>query len=130
MFSHVTAGVADVPRAVKFYAPLMEILGLVLKFADRNWAGWKHPDSDRPLFLLMLPFDGEAASHGNGQMIAFLAGDHSLVDRCHAQALANGGTDEGKPGLRPHYHPAFYGAYFRDLDGNKICVCCHEAGGS
>jgi catechol 2,3-dioxygenase-like lactoylglutathione lyase family enzyme len=49
-----------------------------------------------------------------------------VVDRTHAIALANGGVCEGLPGFRPEYHPHYYGAYFRDPDGNKICVCCHD----
>ena len=55
-----------------------------------------------------------------------LAADRASVDRCHAAAIARGGTDEGAPGLRPQYHPHYYGAYFRDPDGNKLCVCCHD----
>ena len=49
------------------------------------------------------------------------------VDRAHAVALANGCTCEGAPGLRPHYHPNYYGAYLRDTEGNKLCVACHSA---
>ena len=60
-------------------------------------------------------------------MSALAADTRVLVDRCHALALELGGIDEGAPGLRTQYHPNFYGAYFRDLDGNKLCVCCHRA---
>jgi catechol 2,3-dioxygenase-like lactoylglutathione lyase family enzyme len=56
-----------------------------------------------------------------------MAKTRSVVEETHALALANGGKDEGKPGLRPHYHANYYGAYFRDPDGNKICVVCHDA---
>ena len=62
---------------------------------------------------------------GNGQMTAFLAADRATVDRAHAVALAQGGHCEGPPGLRPEYHANYYGAYFRDPDGNKLCVACH-----
>jgi predicted lactoylglutathione lyase len=72
------------------------------------------------------PFDGEEPSIGNGSMIALLASRRELVDACHKIALEQGGTDEGGPGLRPQYHPNYYGAYFRDLDGNKICICSHH----
>ncbi len=126
VISHTTLGVADLPRALKFYAPLMEALGLRLKFFEQEWAGWRSPDSERPLFIIGRPFDGRAASAGNGQMIALLASSSEMVDRCHALALANGGSNEGRPGLRPAYHPNYYGAYFRDPDGNKLCVCRHE----
>ncbi|MCP6362581.1 VOC family protein, partial [Klebsiella pneumoniae] len=66
---------------------------------------------------------------GNGQMVAFLASTRQLVDHVHATALAHGGTCEGPPGLRPEYHPYYYGAYVRDPDGNKLCVACHQADG-
>jgi predicted lactoylglutathione lyase len=52
-----------------------------------------------------------------------------VVDRCHALALELGGRDEGAPALRPQYHASYYGAYFRDPDGNKLCVVCHAAEG-
>jgi catechol 2,3-dioxygenase-like lactoylglutathione lyase family enzyme len=98
------------------------------KFTDlqRPWAGWKHPDTARPLFVVGKPFDGESATPGNGQMIALLAPDRQVVRNAHALALALAGTCEGSPGLRPEYHPDFYGAYFRDPEGNKLCVCCHD----
>jgi catechol 2,3-dioxygenase-like lactoylglutathione lyase family enzyme len=112
--------------ACLFYGPLLAQLGLTMKFSDDQWAGWKHPQADRPLFIITRPFDGASASAGNGHMVAFLAATRSQVDRCHAIALQQGGLDEGTPGLRPHYHKQYYGAYFRDPDGNKLCVCCHE----
>jgi predicted lactoylglutathione lyase len=59
-------------------------------------------------------------------MIALAAPRRSVVDACYAAAIEQGGTDEGRPGLRPHYHPHYYGAYFRDPDGNKICIVCHQ----
>jgi catechol 2,3-dioxygenase-like lactoylglutathione lyase family enzyme len=106
----------------------MAELGLALKFAEpeNSWAGWSAPGVPRPLFLIGRPFDGEPAVAGNGQMIALLAADRPMVDRAHAVAIAQGGRCEGPPGLRPHYHADYYGAYFRDLDGNKLCVCCHQ----
>ncbi|MEH3108115.1 MAG: VOC family protein [Sphingomonas fennica] len=128
MYSHMTVGVADVDRACRFYAPLLARLGLTMKFADADWAGWKHPAADRPLFIVTRPFDGAAPSAGNGQMVAFQAGDRATVDEWHALAIGLGGTGEGPPALRPHYHPDYYGAYVRDPDGNKLCICCHAAG--
>ena len=59
-------------------------------------------------------------------MIAFDATDRATVRLAHAIALAQGGSDAGLPGLRPHYHAHYYGAYFRDPDGNKFCVACHR----
>ena len=78
-------------------------------------------------FLIGYPFDGNTAAPGNGPMTAFLASTRAIVDQCHAIALAHGGTCEGPPGLRAHYHPHYYGAYFRDPDGNKLAVACHAA---
>jgi len=129
MFSHVNIGIADYDRAFKFYDGLMRLLGLRQRFADKEkgWAGWQPAEGGRPLFVIALPFDGQDASPGNGQMVAFAAPTRAVVDQAHAYALSAGGRNEGAPGLRPHYHPNYYGAYFRDLDGNKLCVVCHEA---
>jgi catechol 2,3-dioxygenase-like lactoylglutathione lyase family enzyme len=128
MLSHVYVGVSDFERAYAFYAPLMAALGLPQKFKDdgRPWAGWMPPDAPRPLFLVGKPYAGEA-SCGNGQMVALQAPSRAAVDAAYAVALAHGAASEGEPGLRPEYHPHYYGAYFRDPDGNKLCVVCHQA---
>lgn len=131
MFSHVFVGTTDFERALAFYEPLMAVLGLERRFVEheRPWAGWQAPGVARPLFLVGRPHDGRPHAPGNGQMIAFLAADRATVDRAHAVALAHGGRCEGPPGLRPEYHANYWGAYFRDPDGNKLCVACHEPPG-
>lgn len=127
MLSHVHVGVNDFERALAFYGPVLERLGLVQRFCEPDvpWAGWQVPGVARPLFLIGRPFDGQAASPGNGAMNALLAADRATVDAAHALALRHGGTCDGPPGLRPQYHANYYGAYVRDPDGNKLCVCCH-----
>ncbi len=72
MLSHVHVGVSDFGRALAFYSGVMERLGFVLKFSnpEKSWAGWMEAGVARPLFLVGLPFDGKAASPGNGQMVA------------------------------------------------------------
>ena len=129
MFSHVFVGVSDFERALAFYGPLMAALGIAPRFCerDRPWAGWQSSPGPRPLFLIGAPHDRLAHAPGNGQMTAFLADSRARVDRAHAVALAHGGRCAGAPGLRPEYHAHYYGAYFRDPDGNKLCVACHDA---
>ncbi|KQV88215.1 MULTISPECIES: VOC family protein [unclassified Roseateles] len=129
MFSHVFLGTRDFERALAFYRPLMALLGVAERFCEpeKPWAGWQSSPGPRPLFLLGKPFDGEEHVPGNGQMVALLAADRAQVDQAHALALAHGGRCEGAPGLRPQYHANYYGAYFRDPDGNKLCVACHES---
>lgn len=129
MFSHIFISVSDFDRALLFYQPLMRSLGLEQRWLepDRPWAGWHSAGGSRPFFVICKPFDGKPHHPGNGQMIAFMAKDRGTVRMAHALALAHGGSDEGAPGLRPEYHPHYFGAYFRDLDDNKLCVACHEA---
>ena len=128
MFSHIFVGVNDFARALAFYNPLMAALGIEARFCDpsRPWAGWQSEPGPRPLFLIGVPFDEQPHEPGNGQMVAFLAKSRAAVDQAFAVALANGGTSEGAPGLRPEYHEHYYGAYFRDPEGNKLCVACHS----
>ncbi len=104
----------------------MAELGLICKFREAHWVGWMQPGVDRPLFMINLPYDDNPATIGNGQMVAFVAKTRDSVDRFHALAVRQGGTCEGPPGLRPQYHADYYGAYVRDPDGNKLCICCHE----
>lgn len=127
MFSHVCLGVGDFERAHAFYSALADALGLEPRFLEpeKPWAGWQPAGGGRPLLVIGAPHDGNPATAGNGQMTAFLARDRATVDRCHTLALAHGARCEGPPGLRPHYHANYYGAYFRDPDGNKLCVVCH-----
>ncbi len=126
MYSHTTIGANDLARARAFYEEVFGPLGLELKYSDDTHIAWAAPGKP-PQFFVGRPFNGAAPSPGNGSMVALLAPRRSAVDACHAAAMAQGGTDEGKPGLRPHYHSNYYGAYFRDLDGNKICIVCHQA---
>jgi lactoylglutathione lyase len=128
MFSHIFVGISDFERALAFYNPLMATLGAEPRFCDpsRPWAGWQSKPGPRPLFLIGRPYDRQPHESGNGQMVAFLAQSRDIVDKAYAVALANGGRSEGAPGLRPEYHEHYYGAYFRDPDGNKLCVACHS----
>jgi catechol 2,3-dioxygenase-like lactoylglutathione lyase family enzyme len=128
MFSHVTLGTNDIRRAVAFYDPLLAALGLSRQEADldHGYAGYAAAPEATPQFWVTAPLDRQPATVGNGVTIAFEAEDRATVDRFHAIALAHGGTDEGAPGLRPHYHPDYYGAYLRDPDGNKLCCVCHR----
>lgn len=131
MFSHIFVGITDFERAIGFYNPLMAALGIEPRFCDRSrpWAGWQSHPGPRPLFLIGRPYDQHQHEPGNGQMVAFLAESRSIVDQAFAVALANGAKSQGAPGLRPEYHEHYYGAYFRDPDGNKLCVACHSPPG-
>ncbi len=129
MYSHITVGTSKLTRAMKFYDVALAPLGIkrtrtfkiAASYAPEGYAETNHP------FWVVRPLDGEAASAGNGVTVAFDAGTRAAVDAFHTAALAAGGTDEGPPGIRAHYHPNYYGAYVRDPDGNKICVVCHRA---
>lgn len=128
MYSHITVGTANIPRAARFYDDVLKPLGLTRRktfkvaaaYAPEGFDGVNEP------FWILRPIDKAAPSPGNGVTVAFDAGSRAAVDAFHAAALAAGGQDEGAPGLRLHYHPHYYGAYVRDLDGNKICAVCHK----
>ena len=132
MFSHVTLGISDIDRALAFYRPLMEALGWEERWASREppdlWAGFVVPGTAWPQFVVATPFGDGPPTPGNGTMVAFEVATRAEVAAAHAVALARGGTDEGAPGLRPQYHPQYYGAYLRDPDGNKLCVVRHAGG--
>lgn len=128
MISHIFVGVTDFDRAFRFYDAVMRALGQGLRFCERDkpWAGWASTGGVRPYLVIGHPYNHAPHHAGNGQMFAFLAGSRDAVRATYACALAHGGTCEGPPGLRPQYHQHYYGAYFRDPDGNKIGVACHE----
>ncbi len=127
MFSHIFVSVTDFDRALEFHSALMATLGNELRFCEREtpWAGWHSQGGTRPYFVICHPFDGHPHAPGNGQMVAFMAATREQVRQAYQAAMAHGGVCEGAPGLRPQYHAHYYGAYFRDPDGNKFCVACH-----
>jgi lactoylglutathione lyase len=129
MLSHVYVGINNFEPALTFYSALMEVLGARQRFVDitRPWAAWQPAGAPRPLFVIGAPYDGQPAECGNGQMIALMAASREVVDRAYAVARAHGGVCEGAPGLRPQYHANYYGAYFRDPEGNKLGIVCHDA---
>ena len=125
MFSHVTVGTNDLAKAGAFYDAVFAVLGMSRGLEGETFVSYGERSGGR--FFVMLPFNGEPATVGNGVHAAFRAADRVSVDAFHAAALANGGSDEGAPGLRPHYHADYYGAYVRDPDGNKLQAVYHEA---
>jgi len=114
--AHVTFGTTDLERGARFYDAVVAAFGGSRSFAHDRAIGWDFPDGG-PSIGITYPFDGEPANRGNGTMIALMAASEDQVRAAHAAALANGGTCEGLPGLRP---AGFYAAYFRDPDGNKL----------
>jgi catechol 2,3-dioxygenase-like lactoylglutathione lyase family enzyme len=116
MIGYVTLGTNDLPRAAKFYDAIAAEMGVGRMMEFETFIAWGSPGG-APGVGLTKPFDGNAASVGNGVMVALEAKDQEQVHRIHEIALANGGTCEGPPGPRGD---TFYGAYFRDPDGNKL----------
>lgn len=114
---HVTLKVADFESAAAFYDAVLAPLGLSRLSGDgETFAGY---GAERPFFW--IGSDGRAGyAH-----VAFAVADRSAVDAFHAAALAVGGHDNGAPGVRPHYHPDYYGAFILDPDGHNIEAVCH-----
>jgi len=118
MIGYTTIGTNDLDRGRRFYDAALAPLGGRRTLSYERSTYYGNP-SRGAMLGITLPFDGEAASVGNGVMVALSAMSRPEVDATHAAALAAGGTCEGPPGQRMD---GFYGAYFRDLDGNKLCV--------
>ena len=117
-------GTNDLDRAVAYYDALFALIGAKqLMGSDRMKLYGTAPDA--AMIGVCTPWDGQAQHRGNGNMIAIVAGSTEGVDKLYAKAIELGGTDEGEPGYRM---PVFYGAYVRDLDGNKLCFFDMKAG--
>lgn len=116
MIGYVTLGTNDLARAAKFYDALAAEMGVGRMMDFESFIAWGSAGG-APGIGLTKPFDGNAASVGNGVMVALEAKDKDQVHRLYDIALANGGTCEGPPGARGD---TFYAGYFRDPDGNKL----------
>lgn len=115
MIGYVTIGTNDFERAARFYDDLLGSLGARRTMDFGTFVVWG--TGRGPGVALTRPYDGKAATVGNGMMVALVAKSKEQVDAIYRKALALGATDEGKPGARGD---TFYAAYFRDLDGNKL----------
>lgn len=120
MIGYTCVGTNNLDKAVQFYSELLSLLGAKQFFKTDRGIGWG-VSPGKPMFSVLRPFDGKEATVGNGTMIAFSGSSPEAVREFYNKALALGGKDEGAPGPRGN---GFYGAYFRDLDGNKLAVYC------
>ena len=118
MIGYVTLGSNDIPRAAKFYDALLGELGAKRFMEADTFVAWSVAP-DQPAVSVIKPFDGNAATVGNGMMVALAVDAENKVNALHAKALELGAADEGAPGPRGD---GFYAAYFRDMDGNKLAV--------
>ena len=116
MIGYITLGTNDLARAAEFYDAIAAELGTGRMMEFDTFIAWGTPGGAAGIGLTK-PADGNAATVGNGVMVALEAKDQAQVDRLHAIALEHGGTCEGPPGPRGD---TFYSGYFRDLDGNKL----------
>lgn len=128
MLDHVSITVSDLARATPFYDAIMEALGVpcVRRAEDRLGYGIRNrPDDDSHSYISVFPSRGTFAA--DNRHWCFRAPNRAAVDAFHAAALANGGRDDGAPGLREAYHDAYYAAFVLDPDGNRIEAVCHRA---
>lgn len=125
MIGYVTLGTNDFDRAVSFYDTLLAEMGAQRFYTSDRFTYW---GKKRGLGLLAVckPYNEKPATAGNGTMVALAVRTRALVDKLHQSALSLGAHDEGAPGPRG---TGFYGAYFRDLDGNKLCFFTYEGDG-
>ena len=124
MIGYVTLGTNDLEKAAAFYDELLGLLGAKRFMGDEQFIAWS-VKPDQPGIAATKPFNGNAATVGNGTMVALLASSPDKVNVLHAKALEPGGKDEGAPGPRVE---GFYAGYFRDLDGNKLNAFCVTSG--
>jgi catechol 2,3-dioxygenase-like lactoylglutathione lyase family enzyme len=118
MIGYTTIGVTDMERAKKFYADLFADAGAKVLF-DAGRIAFIGTEMSKPMVAVCIPYDEKDPQPGNGNMLAFPAGEKANVDAFYKKAISLGATDEGEPGQR--VDNVFYGAYVRDPDGNKLC---------
>lgn len=126
MIGYATLGTNDIAAARAFYDDLFGSIGAkrIMEFGDDlgGFTMWG-TSWDKPAIAVTRPHNGNAAVPGNGNMLAIPLEERAKVDALHAKALELGGSCDGPPGLRGEEGPqAFYGAYFRDPEGNKFCA--------
>ncbi len=124
MIGYVMLGTNDFEKAVKFYDDLLAELGGKRMMEADTFVAWSAGDN-QPAFSVTKPYDGNAATIGNGTMVALACDKPETVDRIYKKAIELGAKDEGPAGPRGD---AFYAGYFRDPDGNKLNAFCMTQG--
>jgi catechol 2,3-dioxygenase-like lactoylglutathione lyase family enzyme len=123
MIGYTMLGTNDLTRARVFYDAVMPHMGAKVVTAYTNEKRvWYATGGGSPLLAVTQPHDGANATIGNGSMVALAAESRDMVNAVYNAAISQGGADEGAPGVRGDDPNGFYGAYFRDMDGNKFCV--------
>lgn len=120
MFHHLSLGVANLERAAAFYDAALPALGYVCLWRKSRAIGYGPPGFEGEAPFAIIHHGSDAAPPGPGFHLAFAAPTHDAVDAFHTAAVANGGVDEGMPGIRAHYHPTYYAAFVRDPDGHRL----------
>jgi len=125
MLDHVSLGVSDIERSRRFYDAALRPLGLVriVDSRKRKGADYGHAPGSTGVEFTITEEAGPLVPQ-RGSHLCFRASDRAAVGAFHAAALAAGGRDDGKPGLR-NYHAAYYGAFVLDPDGHRIEAVCH-----
>ena len=116
MIGYVTLGTNDMARAAKFYDALLGEIGAKRSMESDSFIAWT-VNPKQPALSVIKPHNKEAATVGNGVMVALVVDSKEKVDKLYKKAISLGATDEGPAGPRG---PGFYAGYFRDLDGNKL----------
>ncbi len=123
MIGYITIGTNDLDKARTFYDALFGSIGAKRLMEMPHGFTLYGRDLGQPAVAVTPPYNGERATAGNGNMVSIVLKERAQVDALHARALELGGSDEGAPGLRGEEGDrAFYGAYFRDPEGNKFCA--------
>jgi catechol 2,3-dioxygenase-like lactoylglutathione lyase family enzyme len=125
MLDHVGIEAGDLERSKAFYETALEPLGIRLMMELEGAIGFGKETEHGPKPFFWITSRGRPAV--SGAHVAFGVRGPEQVDAFHAAALAVGGTDNGAPGLRPIYHPGYYGAFVLDPDGNNVEAVCHRA---
>jgi catechol 2,3-dioxygenase-like lactoylglutathione lyase family enzyme len=131
MLDHVSIAVGDLAHAAKFYDAIMHALGVPCVWRKESAIGYgtrNSPSDDGHSYLTIRALGSSTGPlDAPGRHWCFRAPSRAAVDAFHAAGLASGGRCDGPPGVRPAYHEAYYAAFLRDPDGNRVEAVCHRA---
>lgn len=119
MFDHVALNVSNAKKSREFYEKALKPMGYSVVATFENWTGFGKAEKPRFWIVTREPL-------GQGAHVAFAAAERKVVDAFYEAAVAAGGKDNGRPGIRTEYTPTYYAAFVFDPDGNNIEAVCHK----